>query len=58
MKSETTNMSPKRKTKSAAEKTEVGLPKTTEEIILAYVKLLADEQVVNKLRKALFRARR
>ena len=47
-------MSPKRKTNSAAEKTEVGLPKTTDEIIIAFVELPADEQVVNKLRKALF----
>ena len=54
MKSEITNMSTKRKTNSAAEKTEVGLPKTTDEMILAFIALLADEQVVNKLRKALF----
>ena len=47
-------MSPKRKTNSAARQTELGLPKTTDEMILSFVELLADEQVVSKLRKALF----
>ena len=51
---EITNMSSKRKTNSAAEKTEVGSPKTTDEMVLAFMELLADEQVVAKLRKALF----
>ena len=47
-------MSTKRKTNSAAENTEVGSAKTTDEMLLAFIELLSDEQVVGKLRKALF----
>ena len=47
-------MSPKRRSNNAAGQTEVGLPKTTDEMILSFVELLAAEQVVSKLRKALF----
>ena len=47
-------MSTKRKTNSAAENTEVRSAKTTDEMLLAFIELLSDEQVVGKLRKALF----